>query len=472
MNLIGRNDACHCGSGKKYKKCCLQKDEQQRRDNVIPFPGAKKAPKSEYTREKLLQSIHTGMEWKSDIYKEVAETFIEEVFQSYPLHNEISRKLASDILTDWNQYTANVEPNFRKPGGYAAALEYLFANSIEAEVTQQELAKKHDVSTGTLGRSLNQFYDYVEENGALETVPQAGGATSSVAVSMRESEEQMRLIHELLAQQNFETAEQAQTFVNNLLRQGPPKLKANTGSPAQQARELLMEADRETSPARRKKLAKQAIDLDSGNADAYLLLSQEADTLEESLRLAQTGMNAAAEGLGEVYFKENTGHFWGLIETRPFMRIKFAYARLLQAADNEAAAAGQYEELLQLCPNDNLGARYELLAIYLNQGELEPAQRLLEEHQEEASTVMVYDRLVLEYLLNGESGELVILADAARKANRFVPVYVTGQKKLSRIRNDYVSPGDEGEAEEYAYSHRQLWAKPELDGLKTLLTKR
>lgn len=25
---IGRNDPCHCGSGKKYKKCHLEKDEQ------------------------------------------------------------------------------------------------------------------------------------------------------------------------------------------------------------------------------------------------------------------------------------------------------------------------------------------------------------------------------------------------------------------------------------------------------------
>jgi len=24
---IGRNDPCPCGSGKKYKKCCLKKDE-------------------------------------------------------------------------------------------------------------------------------------------------------------------------------------------------------------------------------------------------------------------------------------------------------------------------------------------------------------------------------------------------------------------------------------------------------------
>jgi len=28
---IGRNDLCHCMSGKKYKKCCLEKDLQEER---------------------------------------------------------------------------------------------------------------------------------------------------------------------------------------------------------------------------------------------------------------------------------------------------------------------------------------------------------------------------------------------------------------------------------------------------------
>lgn len=27
MAKTGRNDPCHCGSGKKYKRCCLDKDE-------------------------------------------------------------------------------------------------------------------------------------------------------------------------------------------------------------------------------------------------------------------------------------------------------------------------------------------------------------------------------------------------------------------------------------------------------------
>ena len=27
--MIGRNDKCMCGSGKKYKKCCLLKEQEQ-----------------------------------------------------------------------------------------------------------------------------------------------------------------------------------------------------------------------------------------------------------------------------------------------------------------------------------------------------------------------------------------------------------------------------------------------------------
>ena len=36
MSKIGRNDPCPCGSGKKYKKCCLAQDEQRRRDDARP----------------------------------------------------------------------------------------------------------------------------------------------------------------------------------------------------------------------------------------------------------------------------------------------------------------------------------------------------------------------------------------------------------------------------------------------------
>jgi tetratricopeptide (TPR) repeat protein len=45
MAKIGRNDLCPCGSGKKYKKCCLASDEAAARatrpaqPDVAPAPG-------------------------------------------------------------------------------------------------------------------------------------------------------------------------------------------------------------------------------------------------------------------------------------------------------------------------------------------------------------------------------------------------------------------------------------------------
>lgn len=43
---VGRNDPCPCGSGKKYKKCCLEKDAE-RASNPSPLPGL---TRSEYLR--------------------------------------------------------------------------------------------------------------------------------------------------------------------------------------------------------------------------------------------------------------------------------------------------------------------------------------------------------------------------------------------------------------------------------------
>ena len=44
-NSLGRNEPCHCGSGKKYKQCCLNKDEAAER--AARAKAAEKAEKAE-----------------------------------------------------------------------------------------------------------------------------------------------------------------------------------------------------------------------------------------------------------------------------------------------------------------------------------------------------------------------------------------------------------------------------------------
>ena len=45
---LGRNEPCHCGSGRKYKQCCLSKDEEaerQARAEAAPqTPASEPAP--------------------------------------------------------------------------------------------------------------------------------------------------------------------------------------------------------------------------------------------------------------------------------------------------------------------------------------------------------------------------------------------------------------------------------------------
>ena len=46
MTETGRNDPYHCGSGKKYKRCCLDKDEAAERATRTALEAAKPPPPS------------------------------------------------------------------------------------------------------------------------------------------------------------------------------------------------------------------------------------------------------------------------------------------------------------------------------------------------------------------------------------------------------------------------------------------
>jgi tetratricopeptide (TPR) repeat protein len=55
MTKTGRNDPCHCGSGKKYKRCCLDKDEAAER--ATHAAAAAKSPPQAVQRGPLLDEF-------------------------------------------------------------------------------------------------------------------------------------------------------------------------------------------------------------------------------------------------------------------------------------------------------------------------------------------------------------------------------------------------------------------------------
>jgi len=62
--------------------------------------------------------------------------------------------------------------------------------------------------------------------------------------------------------------------------------------------------------------------------------------------------------------KENIGSFWLMVETRPYMRIKFEYAKFLKECGMLSTAISECEDMIKLCKNDNLGVRHTLMYLY------------------------------------------------------------------------------------------------------------
>jgi tetratricopeptide (TPR) repeat protein len=167
-------------------------------------------------------------------------------------------------------------------------------------------------------------------------------------------------------------------------------------------------------------------------------------------------MKAGEKDLGRAYFKENKGFFWGLVETRPFMRAKKGYAEMSEFLGDFPEAAKHYEELLILNPDDNQGVRYLLLGVYCQLKKYDQANRLLKTYPED-SAFGTYDCLLVEFGLHGISGTMKSLLQAAKQSNPHVIPYLTGKKRMPSSVPDVYRPGDESEAVVYADARLHIW---------------
>ena len=164
------------------------------------------------------------------------------------------------------------------------------------------------------------------------------------------------------------------------------------------AQELMYEAWDRTHPRDRVALAHKALTISPLCADAYVLLAEEqAKSAEEALEYYRKGVEAAEQVLGPKGFKEYAGHFWGFLETRPYMRARAALAAILNALGNVDAAIGNYRDMLRLNPNDNQGVRYELASCLMKSGDTEALKELLKEYDEDGSALWLYTQALLAY---------------------------------------------------------------------------
>ena len=137
------------------------------------------------------------------------------------------------------------------------------------------------------------------------------------------------------------------------------------GKPLDRAQDLMSQAF-EASPTEQVKLAKRALKMSPDCADAHVLLAEHARTAEEALAHYSQGVAAGERALGKKAFREDVGHFWGVLETRPYMRARQGLAQCLWEAGRHEEAADHYLYMLRLNPNDNQCFRYSLSTLLLD----------------------------------------------------------------------------------------------------------
>ncbi len=67
MAKPGRNDPCHCGSGNKYKKCCLAKDEAAERDRLVKAQARRDQPAVAHQHERAAAHRLQVRELKAEV---------------------------------------------------------------------------------------------------------------------------------------------------------------------------------------------------------------------------------------------------------------------------------------------------------------------------------------------------------------------------------------------------------------------
>ncbi len=227
------------------------------------------------------------------------------------------------------------------------------------------------------------------------------------------------------------------------------------------AQDLMYKAWEEQNPAKRISLAHKALNVSADCADAYVLLAQEeADTVGRALELYQQGVAAGERALG-LHFANLAGEFWGVLETRPYMRARHGVADTLWRLGKREEARAHFEDMLRLNPGDNQGIRYLLLNLLLEMDRDADARKLLGRYRHEWSACWKYTQALLEFRKSGGTDKADKSLKSALRQNPHVPPYLTGQKRMPNNKPNYVGLGDENEAIAYAADYLNHWRRAE-----------
>ncbi len=279
----------------------------------------------------------------------------------------------------------------------------------------------------------------------------------------------MKDLHRLLGKQEFQSENDLKVFLNSLMGKPLPMMSPEDLTPQEQAEDLVAEAA-DLPPAKARKKIQEALALDPDCIDAYVALGGLEVDIKTSLKHLEKG---AAIGRRK-FFGENAekyaGHFWGITETRPFMRCLHRIGEcLLVLGTPKALEQGLaiFEEMLTLNPNDNQGIR-DIFLLFCIIGKKYDTFKKYDALYDDGTAFCAFNRALYAFCTEGDTATARALLHQANTVNPYVI-----PKLLSRntkpIQPEYYGIGDDNEAQYYILYAYPYWQT--LPGVAAWLRK-
>jgi len=269
------------------------------------------------------------------------------------------------------------------------------------------------------------------------------------------SKDPLKDLHRLLDKQEFKSEKDLKKFLDSMLMKPIPEINTEDLSKEERAQDLVEEAYE--LPIRDAiKNIDIALNFNPDCIEAYEFMGQIHKRIDSSLSYYEKGVNTGKRIFGGNYLKMNRGHFWGLHETRPYMRCMWHYADCLYKSGRKDSCISVLEEMIELNPNDNQGVRDQLMLYLLEQNEFKKFKMYEKLFKEDGGAFINFNRALYSFKNTGESEKSHGVLKTAIKENKFVLPMLISSKEQSQLPDSY-GYGDKNEAKYYTVFAQKIW---------------
>lgn len=207
--------------------------------------------------------------------------------------------------------------------------------------------------------------------------------------------------------------------------------------------DILEQAYNADTKMKAKELAKKALIIYPDNIDAMCFLAELENKDSRKLMAYDKAIDKAEELLKD-YFDDSVGHFWGIIETRPYLRAKAGRVRVFIYMKKYKEALTECEDILRLNKDDNMGMRYILINLCCYLKEFDKLEKVIKDFNEDTSYVLFPQ--VIMYFKQGNMEKFKEYLNLLNESNQYIINMLTGKEKMLNEIPKYYSLNSKEEA--------------------------